>query len=164
MARDVGVGAVIFNDLKNRRETDIDFDLDQIVRFDGKTGPYVMYSHARACSILRRAGEPLRRLDDVDPALLQDPAEHALLRLVALFPSRVDKAREKDEPSEIAKYLLDLCEAFHHYHTKGGRDVELRVLHEDADVRAARLRLTDAVRQTMKNALHLLGMQAPTGM
>jgi arginyl-tRNA synthetase len=164
VARDVGVGAVIFNDLKNRRETDIDFDLDQIVRFDGKTGPYVMYSHARACSILGKAGEPLRRLDDVDPALLHDPAEHALLRLVALFPSRVDKAREKDEPSEIAKYLLDLCEAFHHYHTKGGRDVELRVLHEDAAVRAARLRLTDAVRQTMKNALQLLGMQAPTGM
>jgi len=164
VARDVGVGAVIFNDLKNRRETDIDFDLDQIVRFDGKTGPYVMYSHARACSILRKAGEPLRRIDDIDPGLLEDPAEHALLRLIALFPTRVDKALEKDEPSEIAKYLLDLCEAFHHYHTKGGRDIELRVLHTDADVRAARLRLTDAVRQTMKNALHLLGMRAPTGM
>ncbi len=164
VARDVGVGAVIFNDLKNRRETDIDFDLDQIVRFDGNTGPYVMYSHARACSILRRAGEPLRRMADVDTSLLKDPAEHALLRLVALFPGRVDKAREKDEPSEVAKYLLDLCEAFHHYHTKGGRDVDLRVLHEDAEVRAARLRLTDTVRQTMKCALGLLGMRAPTGM
>lgn len=164
VARDVGVGAVIFNDLKNRRETDIDFDLDQIVRFDGKTGPYVMYSHARACSILRKAGEPLRRIDDIDADLLKDPAEHALLRFIALFPLRVDKAREKDEPSEIAKYLLDLCEAFHHYHTKGGRDIDLRVLHEDADVRAARLRLTDAVRQTMHNALYLLGMKAPTGM
>ncbi len=69
VAKDVGVGAVIFNDLKNRRETDIDFDLDQIVRFDGKTGPYVMYSHARACSILRKAGEALRRVDDVDVTL-----------------------------------------------------------------------------------------------
>jgi len=164
VARDVGVGAVIFNDLKNRRETDIDFDLDQIVRFDGKTGPYVMYSHARACSILRRAGEPLRRLDDVDVALLADPSERALVRLVALFPSRVDRAREKDEPSEVAKHLLDVCEAFHQYHTKGGRDVELRVLHESADLRAARLRLTDAVRQTMRSALALLGMRAPTEM
>jgi arginyl-tRNA synthetase len=164
VARDVGVGAVIFNDLKNRRETDIDFDLDAIVRFDGRTGPYVMYSHARACSILRKSGEVLRRADEVDVTLLEDEAEHALVRLIALFPARVDRARDRDEPSEVAKYLLDLCEAFHHYHTKGGRDMDLRVLHEDADVRAARLRLTDAVRQTMKNALALLGMQAPSAM
>jgi arginyl-tRNA synthetase len=164
VAKDVGVGAVIFNDLKNRRETDIDFDLDQIVRFDGKTGPYVMYSHARACSILRKAGEPLKPASEVDVTRLEDPAEWALLRLIALFPTKVDTAREKDEPSEIAKYLLDLCEAFHAYHTKGGRDMELRVLHEDAALRAARLRLTDAVRQTMANALALLGMRAPTRM
>lgn len=164
VASDVGVGAVIFNDLKNRRETDIDFNLDEIVRFDGKTGPYVMYSHARACSILRKSGEALKRLDDIDVSLLKDPAEHALLKLVALFPTRVDSARHKDEPSEVAKYLLDLCEAFHQYHTKGGRDLDLRVLHEDAAVRAARLRLTDAVRQTMANALALLGMKAPKEM
>lgn len=164
VARDVGVGAVVFSDLRNRRETDIDFDLDTIVRFDGKTGPYVMYSHARACSILRKAGEPLRPVEDVDVARLEDPAEHALLRLVALFPTRVDAACERDEPSEVAKYLLDLCEAFHHYHTKGGRDSDLRVLHEDPAVRAARLRLTDAVRQTMRNALDLLGMRAPQAM
>ncbi len=164
IATQVGVGAVVFNDLKNRRETDIDFDLDAIVSFEGNTGPYVMYSHARACSILRKAGEALRPLDAIDVGLLADDTEHALLRLIALFPGRVDQAREKDEPSEVAKYLLDLCEAFHAYHTKGGRDKSLRVLADDADVRAARLRLTDAVRQTLANGLHLLGMAAPAAM
>ncbi|MFV1960054.1 MAG: arginine--tRNA ligase, partial [Planctomycetota bacterium] len=164
VAEAVGVGAVVFNDLKNRRETDIDFDLDAIVSFEGKTGPYVMYSHARACSILRRADEALRPLAEIDVGLLADETEHRLLRLVALFPDRVEVARERDEPSEVAKYLLDLCAAFHAYHTRGGRDRSLRVLAEETDVRAARLCLTDAVRRTMAAALHLLGMQAPEAM
>ncbi|MHC5010783.1 MAG: DALR anticodon-binding domain-containing protein, partial [Planctomycetota bacterium] len=164
VAEQVGVGAVVFNDLKNRRENDIDFDLDAIVSFEGKTGPYVMYSHARACSILRRAEETLRPADEVDVAALSDPTEQALIRLVARFPDQVDAARERDEPSEVARLLLDLCEAFHAYHTKGGRDRGLRVLSEDPDLRAARLRLTDAVRQTLRNGLHLLGMAAPASM
>ncbi len=164
VAEDVGVGAVVFNDLKNRRETDIDFDLDQVVSFEGKTGPYVMYSHARACSILQKAGEAVRPADRVQAELLSDPTEEMLVRLVAFFPERVDQAREKDEPSEVARHLLELCEAFHAYHTKGGRDRTLRVLAEDAETRAARLVLTDAVRQTLASGLGLLGIKAPAAM
>jgi len=164
VARDVGIGAVVFSDLKNRRENDIDFDLDAIVAFDGKTGPYVMYSHARACSILRRANEALRPVAEIDPSLLAHDAEHRLVRLVSTLPDAVGLALERDEPSEVSRHLLDLCEAFHAYHTLGGRDRSLRVLSEDADLRAARLALTDAVRQALANGLHLLGMAAPTSM
>ncbi len=164
VAGEVGIGAVVFSDLKNRRENDIDFDLDQVVAFEGKTGPYVMYSHARACSILSKAGEAVRPASKIDPSLLGHDAEHQLVRLLAAFPDRVDLARERDEPSEVASHLLDLCEAFHAYHTLGGRDRALRVLADDADLRAARLALTDAVRQALRSGLDLLGMAAPERM
>jgi arginyl-tRNA synthetase len=170
VAKDVGVGAVVFNDLKNFRENDIEFDLDAITSFEGKTGPYVMYSHARACSILRRdreeraSGAPGAASGRPDTALLAHDLEHALVRLVAQFPDRVDAARAADDPSLVAKHILDLSDAFHAYHTAGGRDRALRVLTDDPALRRARLALTDAVRQTMANGLALLGIAAPPEM
>jgi arginyl-tRNA synthetase len=164
VAHDVGVGAVVFNDLKTRRTNDVEFDLDAILSFEGKTGPYVMYSHARAASILRRHGGPVPPPEPGQGALLADPTEYALARLVARFPERVARAVESDEPSEVAQHLLDVCEAFHAYHTRGGRDPALRVLSEDARLRAARLRLVEAVRRTLSNGLHLLGIAAPEAM
>jgi arginyl-tRNA synthetase len=164
VARDVGIGAVVFNDLKNFRENDIDFDLDAITSFEGKTGPYVMYSHARACSILERAKAEGLPANAVEPALLTHDLEHALVRLVAQLPLRVEAARAANDPSIVAKHVLDLCEGFHAYHTAGGRDRALRVLADDPALRAARLALTDAVRQALANALTLLGIAAPTQM
>jgi len=164
VAREVGIGAVVFNDLRNFRENDIDFDLEAITAFEGKTGPYVMYSHARACSILTRAKAEGLPPTPPDPALLSHDLEHALVRLVAQLPLRVEAARAGNDPSLVAKHLLDLCEAFHAYHTVGGRDRSLRVLAEEAPLRAARLALTDAVRQAMANALGLLGIAAPAQM
>ena len=163
-AREVGVGAVVFNDLKNRRMNDVEFDLEAILSFDGKTGPYVQYSHARASSILRKHGGPVPPADAAHAARLADPTEHLLLRLISRFPERVARATDLDEPSEVAVHLLDLCEAFHAYHTKGGRDAALRVLCEDPTTRGARLRLVDAVRQTLANGLTLLGIPAPAAM
>ncbi len=163
-AREIGVGAVVFNDLKNRRTNDVELNLETILSFDGKTGPYVMYSHARACSILRKHGAPLPGCPPDAGARLSDPTEYALARIVARFPERVARAVELDEPSEVAVHLLELCEAFHAYHTKGGRDPALRVLCEDPTQRAARLHLVDAVRRTLSNGLRLLGIAAPEAM
>lgn len=171
VARDVGIGAVVFNDLKNLRENDIDFDLEAITSFEGKTGPYVMYSHARACSILRKAREEAGPHAPGGPGgaapdarLLDHDLEHALVRLVAALPDRVDAARRADDPSVIAKHLLDVSDAFHAYHSAGGRDRALRVLTDDPARRAARLALTDAVRATLANGLALLGIAAPAAM
>lgn len=164
VARDVGTGAVVFNDLKNRRTNDIELNLDVILKFEGKTGPYVMYSHARACSILRKHGGPVPPAPPDLGTRLADPAEYALARLVARFPDRVARAVEGDDPSEVAVHLLDLCEAFHAYHAKGTQDPALRVLCEDASLRASRLALVDAVRRTLANGLALLGVAAPTEM
>lgn len=164
VAEDVGIGAVVFNDLKNFREGDIEFDLDAITSFEGKTGPYVMYSHARACSILAKARAEGGPAAAADPALLTHDLEHALVRLVALLPTRVLAARRADDPSLVAKHLLDLCEAFHAYHTAGGRDRALRVLAEDPALRASRLALTGAVRRALANGLALLGIAAPQQM
>lgn len=164
VARCVGIGAVVFSDLKNHRTNDISLDLESVLSFDGKTGPYVMYSHARACSILARHGGPLPPLPDDAGRRLADPTEATLVRLVARFPERVEKAVEADAPSEVATHLLDLCEAFHAYHTRGGRDPALRVLTDDAATRASRLHLVAAVRTTLKNGLYLLGMGAPEQM
>jgi arginyl-tRNA synthetase len=173
VARDVGVGAVVSNDLKNFRENDIEFDLEAITSFEGKTGPYVMYSHARACSILKRAREEgsggapgaaaASNLQE-GRSLLGHDLEHALVRLVAQFPDRVEAARAGNDPSLVAKHLLDLSDAFHAYHSAGGRDRSLRVLADEPALRAARLALTDAVRQTMANGLALLGISAPPAM
>ncbi len=164
IARDVGVGAVVFNDLKNRRMNDVEFDLDAILSFEGKTGPYVMYSHARACSILRKSEGPAPAPLPGMGAFLSDPSEQELVRLVSRFPERVARAVDLDEPSEVAQHLLDLCEAFHGYHTKGGRDAALRVLSEDTALRSARLALVDAVRRTLSNGLSLLGIPSPPAM
>lgn len=163
-AQAVGIGAVVFNDLKNFRENDIDFDLDAITSFEGKTGPYAMYSHARACSILARARSEGWDGRPGEPALLAHDLEHALVRLVAQLPLRVAAARAGNDPSLVAKHLLDLCEAFHAYHTAGGRDRALRVLCDEPALRAARLGLCDAVRQAMASALALLGIAAPEQM
>jgi arginyl-tRNA synthetase len=163
-ARDVGVGAVVFNDLKNRRVNDVEFDLDAILSFEGKTGPYVMYSHARACSILKKHGEALPPPAAGEGSRLSHATEIELVRRVARFPERVARAAELDEPSEVAVHLLDLCEAFHAYHSQGGRDPALRVLSEDPALRAARLHLVDAVRRTLANGLALLGIAAPSAM
>ena len=163
-AQAVGVGAVVFNDLKNRRQNDIELDLETILSFEGKTGPYVMYSHARACSILKRHGGPVPACPADLGSFLGDPTEYAVVRLIARFPDRVARAVEMDEPSEVGMHLLDLCEAFHAYHTKGGRDPALRVLSENPTLRAARLHLVDAVRTTLARGLHLLGIAAPVAM
>lgn len=164
VARDVGTGAVVFNDLKNRRMNDVDLNLDVILKFEGKTGPYVMYSHARACSIIRKHGAALPPPPADLGARLSDPSEYALARLVARFPDRVARAVLGDEPSEVGMHLLDLCEAFHAYHSKGSQDQSLRVLCEDPALRASRLALVDAVRRTLANGLALLGVAAPVEM
>ncbi len=162
LAGQVGIGAVVFRELSTRRTSDVVFDWDRMLDFEGDSGPYVQYAHARLCSILRKAGEPVR--DAADFSLLSLPEEWALVRHLAAFPGAVRRAAEVYEPSVIASYLLELCADFSSYYSAGMRDADLRVLCPDESVRAARLLLVDAARHAIRNGLALLGVAAPERM
>ncbi|MBM4380918.1 MAG: arginine--tRNA ligase [Deltaproteobacteria bacterium] len=164
LAEQIGLGAIVFGDLKNRRTTDYTFDWDEVLEFDGHTGPYLQYAHARACNILRKGGGAP---SGWDAGLLVLPEEQALVREVARLPGAVQAALAENEPSVVARLLLDVAAAFSRWYTLGNQDRDKRVLVEGeahADVRAARLALVDAVRNTLSSGLALLGISAPENM
>ena len=151
VAHDVGVGAVVFHDLKNDRMDNFDFDLEEVVRFEGDTGPYVQYTNARAQSILRKANKEI----SMDNLSLNDDWSFAVAKALADFPAIV--ASEKFEPSIIAKYALDLSKKFNKYYAN------VRILDED-DQLNARLALVQATSIVLTEALRLLGVNAPKEM
>ncbi|MFC6180060.1 arginine--tRNA ligase [Lactiplantibacillus daowaiensis] len=150
----VGIGAVVFHDLKNERMNNFDFNLEEVVRFEGETGPYVQYAHARAESILRKAGNP-----DLSAAgqALSDPAAWDTLKLLSEFPATVVRASDAYEPSIIAKYAIHLAKAFNKYYGN------TKILVEDDELNA-RLALVKSVSIVLKEALRLLGVKAPDEM
>lgn len=162
LARQVGIGAVVFSELSTRRNRDVVFEWDKALDFEGDTGPYVQYAHARLCSILRKAGQEVDV--DVDYALLSLPEEWTLCQKLAGAPEVVARAAGECEPFLLAVYLLELCSAFSTYYSAGMRDETLRVLCPDADVRAARLVLVDCTRRVIRSGLEMLGMAAPESM
>ncbi|MCI7646537.1 MAG: arginine--tRNA ligase [Lactobacillus johnsonii] len=153
VAHDVGVGAVVFHDLKNDRMDNFDFNLEEVVRFEGDTGPYVQYTNARAQSILRKANKEI----SMDNLSLNDDWSFAVAKALADFPAIVEKASEKFEPSIIAKYALDLSKKFNKYYAN------VRILDED-DQLNARLALVQATSIVLTEALRLLGVNAPKEM
>lgn len=154
VARQVGVGAVIFHDLKNDRLNNFDFELEEVVRFEGETGPYVQYTHARAMTILNKAGFTP---STTEAYALNDADSWEIIKLLQAFPDVVSQAAEQYEPSVIAKHSLRLAQAFNKYyaHTK--------ILVED-DQKEARLALVYAVTTILKEDLRLLGVHAPNKM
>jgi arginyl-tRNA synthetase len=162
LAEQVGLGAILFGDLKNRRNSDYTFDWDEVLSFEGHTGPYLQYAHARACSLLSRGGGVPA---DVDLTALSLPEEEALVRSIALLPRAVRAALEAYEPSFVASHLLEVAAAFSRWYTLGNQDRSKRVLTEDdARTRGARLALADAVRITLRVGLSLLGIPTPENM
>ena len=154
VAKQVGVGAVIFHDLKNDRLNNFDFVLDEVVRFEGETGPYVQYTHARAMSILRKANFTP---DATQRYALNDKDSWEVVKLLQKFPETVMQAAEKYEPSVIAKHSIHLAQAFNKYYA------HVRILDEDAQ-KEARLALVYAVATVLKEDLRLLGLHAPEEM
>ncbi len=155
VARQIGIGAVVFFDLYNNRIKDIDFTWERALNFDGETGPYVMYTHARACSVLRKAGSEAAAPDF---GALTDPCSQDVVRLVEQFPEVLKAAVNRSEPSMVTRYSVDLAQAFNKFY------YENKVMVDEPGTRAARLMLTDAVRQTLKQALYLIGVEAPERM
>ena len=156
VARQVGLGAVVFFDLYNNRIKDIDFTWERALNFDGETGPYVQYTHARACSVLRKA-EGVDR-SGPDFAALSDPFSQDVVRLIEQFPDILKSAVNRSEPSMVTRFSVDLAQAFNKFY------YENKVMVDDPGTRAARLLLTDAVRQVLRQALYLIGVEAPERM
>ncbi|PFZ01178.1 arginine--tRNA ligase [Bacillus pseudomycoides] len=153
VARQVGVGAVIFHDLKNERMHNIEFSLEKMLKFEGETGPYVQYTHARACSILRKENAEF----ETEAFQLNDDHSWSTIKLLNRFPQVVETAFFKNEPSHIAKYLLDVAQAFNKYYGN------VRILEEDKE-KESRLALVYTVTIVLKEGLRLLGMGAPEEM
>ena len=154
VAHQVGVGAVVFHDLKNDRLNNFDFNLEEVVRFEGETGPYVQYTHARAMTVLEKAGY---NVDSEEVYALNDADSWEIIKLLHNYPEVVMQAANQYEPSVIAKHAIKLAQAFNKYyaHTK--------ILVDD-DQKDARLALVYAVTVILKEDLRLLGVHAPNKM
>jgi arginyl-tRNA synthetase len=156
VAEEIGVGAVLFNDLKRERIKDVLFDKAEILSFEGETGPYVQYTHARLASIERKAAAAGVARGRVDPALLAD-AGSILLRL-GRFPDVVQAAARAAEPSLVSTWLLSLCREVNSWY------VAHRVLGVEPPLSSARLALVGASKSVIANGLRLLGLVAPEEM
>ncbi len=154
VAKQVGVGAVIFHDLKNDRRNAVNFKLEDVVKFEGETGPYVQYARARAESILRKGG--IRDFSNVDLTTLGDSAWD-ILSFLSQYRDTVERAALNYDPSVIAKYALELSKKFNQYYAHN------RILQDDAG-QPARLALVQVVSHILKDALAMLDIKAPDEM
>lgn len=153
VAEQVGAGAVVFHDLMNDRTNNFDFNLEEVVRFEGDTGPYVQYTNARAKSILRKANTEI----DPNTLNLNDDSTWDIVTTLNNFPQTVERAWQQREVSVIAKYALTLSRAFNKYYANS------KILTAD-DQLNARLALVQAVSIVLTESLRLLGVKAPEEM
>ena len=156
----VGIGAVIFNELSNYRIKDYVFSWDHVLNFEGETGPYVQYTHARACSILRNAGEEVvaKAMKGFDSTYITGDSAHELESLLYEFPDVVHEAGDKYEPSIVTRHIVDIAQAYNRfYHDE-------HILTDNEDEKVAKVALVMAAKNAIKNGLALLGMEAPERM
>ncbi len=159
----VGIGAVVFNELSNNRIKDYTFKWDQILNFDGETGPYVQYTHARCASLLRKAGEEIvakaQDPKNVDFALLaKSDSAYELTKLIYAFPGVVEQAGEKYEPSIITRHIIDIAQCFNKfYHDE-------HIIVDDEVEKISKIALVIATKRVIATGIGLLGMKAPERM
>lgn len=157
VAKMVGVGSVLFNDLYNQRIKDVSFSWDKVLNFDGETGPYVQYTHARCSSVVRLA-ENFAPSNEVDFSVITEPDAIFLLKEINRFPKVVLDAADKYEPSIVARFAVDVAQAFNKFYNS------TRINVPEENVKNARVMLTYLTKKTLSDALELLGIQAPEAM
>ena len=157
IAKKVGVGAVIFNDLSNNRVKDEIFDWDTILNFQGETGPYVQYTYVRTQSILRKA-ENVPSFRDVNIEKIDDNYSVNILKLIYDFEDILVEVTKKEEPSILSRYLIDLAKAFSNFYN------ENKIIGEEKEIENARLYLTKVVGEILEIGASLLGIEMPDKM
>lgn len=157
VAKKVGVGAVLFNDLYNQRIKDVSFSWNKVLNFDGETGPYVQYTHARCCSVVRM-DENFDPSAPVNYNLITEQDAIELLKEINRFPAVIKDAADKYEPSIVARFAVDVAQAFNKFYNS------TRINVDDRDLKNARVMLTYLTKNTIAEALNLLGIEAPEAM
>ena len=162
VAKKVGVGAIIFNDLANSRIKDENFKWETMLNFQGETGPYIQYIFVRTKSILEKAGTDFEKYEmnskDIDYSLLTDKESINVIKELIGFKEAVKNAAEQNEPSIVSRYLIDLAQSFSSFYN------ENKIICDDEKIQNARLGLTYMVGRVLKSGANLLGMQMPDRM
>lgn len=156
VAESVGVGAVVFWQLSVKRQKDVSFNWEDVLSFDGRTGPYLQYTHARICSLLRKWGREIPAVSEY--AGLNGEEERRLLLQMADWPRRIVQTAEQYEPQIIAAALLDMAQTYNSFYQK------VRILDGEPEALPERLLLSDCLRGVMAEGLRLLGLGAPEQM
>ena len=157
VAKKVGIGAVIFNDLSASRIKDEVFDWDTILNFQGETGPYIQYTYVRTKSVLEKA-EYLPKIEEVKVENLTDECSQDILKLIYNFQDILVQVTEKNEPSILARYLIDLAKAYSSFYN------ENKIIVEDKEVQNARVYLTYATSEFLKQGAKLIVIEMPEKM
>ena len=157
IAKKVGIGAVIYNDLATSRIKDEIFDIDSMLNFQGETGPYIQYTYVRTKSVLEKAGK-VPGFKDLKTENLNDEYSQNIIKLIYNFEDILNQVIEKSEPSFLARYLIDLAKAFSTFYN------ENKIICEDKDLQNARVYLTYAVGKVLKTGAKLLGIEMPEKM
>lgn len=160
LARQIGVGAIIFNDLKNNRIKDEIFNLDDMLKFDGETGPYVQYMFVRTNSILEKAKFDIENIDinSMDFTLLKEKEEIELVKALSKVKEIIQSAASEYEPSVITRYVIDIASLFSTYYNAH------HIIVEDKELMTARLSLVYATGLVIKECLAILGIKCPDKM
>ena len=157
IAKIIGIGAVIFNDLYNSRIKDEIFDWDEMLNFNGETGPYLQYIYVRTNSIIQKAGY-IPELKNVDFSELRNENADKIIKMLYEFENTIKLSAEKYEPYIIARYLIDLAQAFSSFYNN------YKIISDDKNAQDARLYLTYCVNIVLKSGAELLGMKMPEKM
>lgn len=154
VAKKVGIGAIIFNDLATNRLKDEIFDINAMLNFQGETGPYIQYTYVRTKSVLRKV-ENIPNAKNINIECLEDDFSQAIIKLLYNFNDILVQVTEKEEVSILAKYLIDLAKAYSVFYN------ENKIIGENKEIQDARVYLTYCVSETLKTGAELLGMQMP---
>ncbi|MCH9031132.1 MAG: arginine--tRNA ligase [candidate division Zixibacteria bacterium] len=169
VAEQIGVGAIIYTQLSVRRLKDVNFTWAAALNFEGETGPYLQYTHARLCSLIRKYGKPVPGVERLDSELCEkmfsDQISRSLITTLARFPEELAHVARDYEPSHLCSYLTDLATLFNKfYQRKNSHGKLVRIIDEDENLTAVRMILVECLRRTIERGLNLLGLKAPQEM